>query len=48
MRELAEQVKQGTLTVGELESINTKINNLVAQVRVIDSESRKTEDEKIL
>ena len=48
MRELAEQAKQENLTAGELESINTKINNLVAQVRAIDSESRKTEYEKIL
>lgn len=32
----------------ELELINTKINNLVAQVRAIDSESKKTEYEKIL
>lgn len=48
MRELAEQAKQENLTAGELESINTKINNLVAQVRALDSESRKTEYEKVL
>lgn len=48
MRELAEQAKQENLTAEELESINTKINNLVVQVRAIDSESRKTEYEKIL
>jgi flagellin-like hook-associated protein FlgL len=48
MRELAEQAKQGNLTAEELESINTKINNLVSQVRALDSESRKTENEKVL
>jgi len=48
MRELAEQAKQGNLAIGELESLNNRLNNLAAQVRAIDSESRKIEDGKIL
>ena len=48
MREIAEQVKEGNLTTGEMVALNVKLNNLVAQVKAIDSESRRTEDGKIL
>lgn len=48
MRQLAEQAKRENLTTGEIEALNTKINDLAAQVKAIDSESRKMEDRKIL
>lgn len=48
MRQLAEKSKQGNLTLGELEALNAKINKLAAQVRALDGESRKIEDERIL
>ena len=48
MKQLAEQAKQGNLTAGEIEALNDIINNLAAQVKGIDSESRKTENGKIL
>jgi flagellin-like hook-associated protein FlgL len=48
MREIAEQAKQGNLTAGELEELNARLNNLVTQVKALDGESRKTEDERIL
>lgn len=41
MKKLAEQAKQGNLTSGELEALNARMNNLAAQVRAIDEESRK-------
>ena len=47
MREIAEQVKEGNLTTGEMVALNVKLNNLVAQVKAIDSESRRAEDGKI-
>jgi len=48
MRQLAEYAKQGNIATGELEAINIKLNNLAAQVRALDEESRRTEDGKIL
>ena len=48
MKQLAEQAKQGNLNERELELLNDRINNLEAQVKAIDSESRRTEDGKIL
>lgn len=48
MRELAEQSKQDNLTVGKLKKLNARLNDLGAQVRALDSESRKTKDGKIL
>ena len=48
MRQLAEQAKQGNLTAGELEELNASLKYLAAQVRALDSESRKTENGKIL
>lgn len=48
MRGIVEQVKVGNLTTGEIEVLNIKLNNLVAQVKAIDSESRRINDGKIL
>lgn len=48
MKQLAEQDKEGDLTAGELEQLNARLNDLAAQVRALDSESRRIEDEKIL
>lgn len=48
MKQLAEQVKQGNITEGEMEEINARLNGLAEQVRALDSESRRTEDGKIL
>ncbi|AWK53047.1 hypothetical protein DIC82_07830 [Clostridium beijerinckii] len=48
MRQLAEQVKQGNFTAGEIEVINVRLNNLAAQVKALDGESRRIEDGKIL
>lgn len=48
MRKLADQAKEGNLTLGEIKGLNTKLNNLAAQVRVLDSESRRIEAGKIL
>lgn len=48
MRYLVEQAKQGNLTAGELEELNARLNGLAAQVRALDSESRRTENEKML
>lgn len=48
MKQLAEQAKQENLTPEELELLNVKVNKLAAQVRALDSESRKIEAEKIL
>lgn len=48
MKQLAELVKQGNLTAGEVEELNARLNDLAAQVRALDSESRRTEDGKIL
>ena len=48
MKLLTEQAKRGNLSPEELEVLNRRLKNLAAQVRAIDSESRKTEDGKIL
>jgi flagellin-like hook-associated protein FlgL len=48
MKQLAEQVKQDVLTEEERVALNTRLNELAAQVRAIDSESRRIEDGKIL
>jgi len=48
MKQLTEQVKQDNLTPRELEALSTKVNNLAAQVKALDGESRRTEDGKIL
>lgn len=46
MREITLKVKKGDLTMAELELQNKKINRLLEQVRALDGESRRTEDEK--
>lgn len=48
MTKLAEQAKKENFTTEEVEVINNKLNSLSAQIRALDSESRKTEDGKIL
>lgn len=48
MKQMAEQAKEGNLSPTELDVLNDRINNLVEQVRALDSESRKTEYGKIL
>ena len=48
MREIAEQAKQSYITSAQQKALNARINNLAAQVRAIDSESRITKDGKIL
>ncbi|AGY77298.2 hypothetical protein [Clostridium autoethanogenum] len=48
MRKIAEQAKQDNIDEKYLKVLNDKINDLAAQVRALDGESRKAEDEKIL
>ena len=48
MREIAGKVKEGNLTKAEIEALNSKLNNLAAQVKALDGESRRIEDGKIL
>lgn len=48
MKQLAEETKQEKLTSIELEELSARINDLATQVRALDSESRKMEDEKVL
>lgn len=48
IRFLAERVKQGNITERELKESNSMINNIAAQVKALDEESRRTENEKIL
>ena len=48
MKRLAEKAKQGNLTVGEIETLNDRLNNLATQVKALDGESRRIEDGKIL
>jgi hypothetical protein len=48
MRLLSEQANVGNLSSKELEVLNGRLNTLAAQVRAIDSESRRAEDGKIL
>jgi hypothetical protein len=45
---LSEQANEGNLCSEELEVLCGRLNNLVAQVRAKNSESRRTEDGKIL
>jgi hypothetical protein len=47
MRLLTEDAKVGNLSLKELEVLNGRLKNLAAQVRAIDSESRRAEDGKI-
>lgn len=46
MRNMAEVAKEVDLNTDEVNSINTEINNLVEQVRALDEESRKIENDK--
>jgi hypothetical protein len=48
MRELAEKAKEANLSRKELKDINVAIHNLEEQVKALDSESRNSEDDKIL
>ncbi|MBW9170643.1 hypothetical protein K2F43_05420 [Clostridium estertheticum] len=48
MREIVEQAKEKNLIPEEIEILNAKLNNLAAQVNALDSESRITEDCKII
>lgn len=48
MKQIAEEAKEGNLSPIELKALNDRLNKLVAQVRALDSESRKMEDGKIL
>jgi hypothetical protein len=41
MREIAETANQGNHTTEELDAMNERLNNLAAQVRAINEESRK-------
>ncbi|MDF2877500.1 MAG: hypothetical protein K0S30_596 [Clostridia bacterium] len=47
MKLLSEKDKQGNFTERELNGLNTRLNDLAAQVIALDGESRKTEDGKI-
>lgn len=48
MKKLIERAKQDNLMEEELEVLNTKINNLAIQIKALDGESRKLEQDKIL
>ncbi|MCB2356693.1 hypothetical protein [Clostridium estertheticum] len=48
MREITDHVKQGNLRSEEIVALNARINNLASQVNAIDSESKITEDKKII
>lgn len=48
MKQISEQAKQANLTAEELEELNARLNDLAAQVRALDSESRRIEDREIL
>ena len=48
IRDIAKLAKQGNLNSGELEELNARLHNLVAQIRALDEESKKKEDGKIL
>lgn len=48
MREMAEQIKEGNLTIKGIEVLNIEINNLAEQIKAIDGESKRVEDRKIL
>ncbi|MFT8344006.1 MAG: hypothetical protein ABF652_21570 [Clostridium beijerinckii] len=44
MRNMAEEAKDLNLSEDEIKSINTEINSLAEQVRALDGESRKFND----
>ena len=48
MKQLSELARDEGLTTEELEAVNNRVKNLLGQVKAIDSESRKIEDEKTL
>lgn len=48
MKELAYLSQQGNLDDKELEKVNSKLKLLASQVRALDGESKRIEDEKIL
>jgi len=48
MRKMAETAEETNLSLEEIEVINVEIHNLEEQIKALDSESRKAEDEKIL
>lgn len=48
MREMAELIKEGNLTIKEIEVLNIKIDSLAEQIKAIDGESKRVEDRKIL
>ncbi|MVX67369.1 hypothetical protein GKZ28_27495 [Clostridium chromiireducens] len=48
MKLLAEKAKNDNLTKEELKALNTRINDLAMQVKALDGESRRIEDNKIL
>ena len=41
IRDIAKLAKQGNLNSGELEELNARLHNLVAQIRALDEESKK-------
>ena len=47
MRKMAEVAKEGNLSADEVKDINTEINNLAEQIKALDEESRKIENEQI-
>jgi flagellin-like hook-associated protein FlgL len=48
MREIAVQVKEENLSPVEIEALNAKLNNLVAQVNALDEESKYIENKGIV
>lgn len=48
MRQLADKARQENPNKAEKELLNAKLNDLAAQVRALDGESRVTEDGKVI
>lgn len=48
MKEMTEWVKDGKCVADEVRAMNSEIKDLLKQVRALDDESRRMEDEKIL
>lgn len=48
MRKMAETAKESNLSREEIKAINFEIHNLEEQVKALDSESRNSEDDKII
>lgn len=48
INKMLELTKQSSLSGQERQQINFKINRLTEQVKALDSESRRNEDEKII